>query len=120
MNRRRAAAIGATGGFASGLLGVGGGTVMVPLMTIGRRVNQKRAQAISLAAIIPISLVALTVYVVAGEVRYLAALVLIIGAAAGAPVGATIAARLPDRLLRRIFGVLLFASGVTLIVRAFL
>ena len=52
------AAIEAIGGLAGGLLGVGGGSVMVPLQVIWAKRTQHRATGTSLAAIIPIVVVA--------------------------------------------------------------
>ncbi|MQB00924.1 MAG: TSUP family transporter [Actinobacteria bacterium] len=50
-------AIGLVAGLASGLLGVGGGIVMVPLLTAFVGLDQHRAHATSLAAIVPIAAV---------------------------------------------------------------
>src|SRR5258708_15746137 len=56
------AAIGAIGGLAGGLLGVGGGFVMVPLQVIWAKRSQHRATGTSLAAILPIAIVAAATY----------------------------------------------------------
>src|SRR5215203_6009785 len=47
------ATCGGVGGLLSGLLGIGGGTVMVPLMVLLARMDQRQAHAISLGAMIP-------------------------------------------------------------------
>ena len=57
-DRRIDAAIGAIGGLAGGLLGVGGGFVMVPLQVIWAGRSQHQATGTSLAAILPIAVVA--------------------------------------------------------------
>jgi uncharacterized membrane protein YfcA len=57
-DRRVHAAIGAIAGLAGGLLGVGGGFVMVPLQVIWAGFDQHKASGTSLAAILPIGLVA--------------------------------------------------------------
>ena len=51
----RLGAIGLAGGLFSGLLGVGGGVVMVPLLVLWGGYGQRDAHAVSLGAIIPIS-----------------------------------------------------------------
>src|SRR5436853_4594272 len=81
-------AIGLGGGLLSGLLGVGGGIVMVPLLVLWAGYAQRDAHAISLGAIIPISIAGIATYGVAGEVRYWPALGLAVGSAAGAGNGA--------------------------------
>ena len=62
-------AIGAGGGLLSGLLGVGGGIVMVPLLVLWAAYSQREAHALSLGAIIPISIAGIATYGVAGEVH---------------------------------------------------
>src|SRR4051794_39716654 len=63
---RQLAAIGGAGGVLSGLLGVGGGVVMVPLLVLRAGYRQRDAHAMSLGAIIPISLASVATYGVAG------------------------------------------------------
>src|SRR5262249_16267258 len=66
---RELVAIGILGGLLSGLLGVGGGIVMVPLLVLWARYSQRDAHAASLAAIIPISVAGILTYGIAGEVK---------------------------------------------------
>ena len=73
------AAIGVCGGLLSGLLGVGGGVVMVPLLVLWASYGQRDAHAISLGAIIPISIAGIATYGIAGEVRWWDALALAAG-----------------------------------------
>src|ERR1041385_5664210 len=110
-------AIGLGGGLLSGLLGVGGGIVMVPLLVLWARFGQRDAHAISLGAIIPISIAGIATYGIAGQVRYLPALALAVGAIAGAQLGAGVLARIDERLLKGIFGLFLIGVAVLLVVR---
>jgi uncharacterized membrane protein YfcA len=106
-NRRgtsRYAVTGLVGGALSGLLGIGGGTVMVPLLVLWAGRGQREAHAMSLAAIVPISLAAVVVYGGAGEVDVPAAAALTLGSVAGSRVGAGILARAPDVALKAAFG----------------
>jgi uncharacterized protein len=111
-------AIGVGGGVLSGLLGVGGGIVMVPLLVLWAGYSQRDAHAISLGAIIPISLSGVVTYGVAGEVRVWEAVALSIGAVAGARVGAGLLTRLDDYVLKLAFGVFLVFVAVLIGVRA--
>src|SRR5687767_13447117 len=86
--------IGLAGGVLSGLLGVGGGIVMVPLLVLWVGYAQRHAHAISLGAIVPISLAGVVTYGFAGEVRVWEAVPLAIGAVAGARIGAGLLTRL--------------------------
>ena len=107
-------AIGLGGGVLSGLLGVGGGIVMVPLLVLWARYSQRDAHAMSLGAIIPISVAGIAIYGAAGEVRYWEALGLAAGSIVGARVGAAALARIDERLLKVVFGAFLFAVAVVL------
>ena len=94
-------------GLASGLLGVGGGIVMVPLLTLALGLNQHQAHATSLAAIIPIAAVGAVTFAVAGHVDYGIAGCLAAGSLIGAPIGARVMARSGESLLKIMFGVLM-------------
>ena len=108
------AAIGVCGGLLSGLLGVGGGVVMVPLLVLWASYGQRDAHAISLAAIIPISIAGIATYGIAGEVRWWDALALAAGSIVGAQIGAGILTRIDERLLKVIFGTFLIGVAALL------
>jgi uncharacterized protein len=114
---RRFAAIGGAGGLLSGLLGVGGGVVMVPLLVLRAGYRQREAHAMSLGAIIPISLASVITYGVAGQVRVGYALALAAGSVLGARVGAGLLARIQERPLKIVFGVFLGAVAILLVAR---
>jgi uncharacterized membrane protein YfcA len=107
-------AIGVGGGVLSGLLGVGGGVVMVPLLVLWAGYAQRDAHAVSLGAIIPISMAGIATYGVAGEVRWWQALALGAGSVVGAPVGAALLVRIDERLLKVIFGTFLVGVAALL------
>jgi uncharacterized protein len=111
-------AIGLGGGVLSGLLGVGGGVVMVPLLVLWAGYAQREAHAVSLGAIIPISVAGVATYGAAGEVRWWQALGLAAGSIVGARVGAGILARIDERLLKVVFGTFLVGVAALLGARA--
>jgi uncharacterized membrane protein YfcA len=111
---RRYDLTGLLGGLLSGLLGIGGGTVMVPLLVLWGGRPQRQAHAMSLAAIIPISLAAVLVYGRAGKVNILDAVALGAGAIVGARTGARLLARAPDRALKGAFGVFMLLAAVSI------
>ncbi len=108
--------IGVLAGYASGLVGVGGGIVMVPLLLAVLHVSQHEAHATSLAAIVVIAAFGAAVFASAGEVEMDAALALTIGAVAGAPLGARIMAESDEGPLRIAFGVIMIATGIVMVV----
>ena len=111
-------AIGIAGGVLSGLLGVGGGIVMVPLLVLWAAYGQRDAHALSLGAIIPISLASVITYGAAGKVHYGEAAALAVGAVAGARIGAGALARIDEKQLKLVFGVFLAAAGILMLVRS--
>lgn len=110
------ATIGAAAGVLSGLFGVGGGIVMVPALVMAG-LGQHRAQATSLAAIVPIAIVGAILFGRADSVDLGAAAVLAAGSLVGARAGALLMHRLSGALLTRIFGVFLIIVAVTMLLR---
>lgn len=108
--------IGVVGGFFSGLLGIGGGTVMVPMLVLLGGVAQREAHATSLAAMILIATAALLVYGGAGKVDLFAAGALLIGSLAGARLGAHLLAKASDNGLKAAFGSFLIVAAVLMVI----
>ncbi len=111
-------AIGLTGGLISGLVGVGGGIVMVPLMVAILAMTQHRAHGTSLAMIVPIAISAVIPYWIAHGMDWL-----VVASLAGTSVGfAVVGARLTKHLnatvLRRGFAVLLMLTAIRLLLSA--
>ena len=114
---RRLATIGGVGGLLSGLLGVGGGLVMVPLLVLWAGYKQRDAHAMSLAAIIPISLASVITFGAAGEVRIGYAVALTLGSIVGARLGAGALARVDERWLRIAFGLFAAVASILLFLK---
>ncbi|MCD2441497.1 sulfite exporter TauE/SafE family protein [Agromyces sp. SYSU K20354] len=99
----RLALIGAAGGLLSGAFGVGGGILMVPLLIVFADMDQRRASATSLAAIVPTAVVGAITYSVNGEVDVIAALFVAAGGIVGGWLGAKLLGRIPLTWLRWMF-----------------
>ena len=108
--------IGLVAGLFSALFGVGGGIVVVPLLILTARFEERPAMATSLAAIVVISLVGAVTYALHGEVKPGAAAVVGLPAVAGAVAGTALQQRLATRTLSLAFAALLIAVGVRLLV----
>jgi len=98
-------------GVASGIVGIGGGVLMVPLMVVGFGFGQHLAQGTSLVAIIPTALVGAITHGRRGNVVWRAAGLMALTGAVGAVVGAFVALSLPTTLLGRLFGAFLLFSA---------
>jgi uncharacterized protein len=102
-----AALVGLGAGTVSGLFGVGGGVLFVPALTLVLGLSQLHAEATSLAAIIPVALAGVWRQQRYGNMRWRAAATIGVASIAGVGVGALAASALPERDLRRLFGLLL-------------
>lgn len=107
--------IGLAAGVLSGLLGVGGGIVMVPLLVGVVGLSQHSAHATSLAALVPIAAVGAVKFAAEGSVDYRIAALLALGALLGAPLGAALMARAKEGVLKTLFGILMVAVGAQLL-----
>lgn len=106
--------IGLLGGFASGLFGVGGGVIFVPLLVLVLNTNIHVAIGTSLAAIIPTAVVGAFRHFTAHSVDLKAAFFLALFAVVGAWLGANLSLRMDVVLLRKIFSVFLFFVALRL------
>jgi uncharacterized membrane protein YfcA len=116
MNVPLAIGLGVLVGIISGLVGIGGGLVAVPLLVYGMHMTQHRAQGTSLAMLLlPSGLLAFWKYYKAGNADLSLGLWLSLGLFAGGYLGGTWAQwaqSLPESSLRRGFAVLLVLAGV--------
>jgi uncharacterized membrane protein YfcA len=100
-------------GVAAGMVGIGGGVLLVPLLVLFFGFRQHRAQGTSLVALIPpTGLLAFLTYAKAGYVNWLAGFLLIPGVFLGGILGALLARRLNPRRMRQVFAALMFILGV--------
>lgn len=114
-NDVRALAIGFVGGIASGMLGVGGGVVLVPALVLALRLQQRDANVVSLAAIIPIAAVGAIFFAGAGNIDARLAAALLTGSMVGAMVGAKLLIRTPEPVLRGLFAIVAALAGVKML-----
>ena len=108
--------IGLFAGLLSGLFGVGGGTVIVPLLVLLLAYDQRLAAGTSLAAIVPTVIVGVISYGLNDSVAWIPGLILAAGAVVGAQIGTWLLPRVPLAVLRWIF----IAFLVVVIVSLFL
>ena len=107
--------VGAVAGVLSGMLGIGGGAVMVPAMTLLLGLSQHVAQGTSLLVIIPTAISGSITHFRMGNIRPRTAGWLSAGGVLGAVAGALLALASPDQLLRLLFGAYLGFTGVRML-----
>jgi len=110
------ALIGALGGLLSGTFGIGGGTVMVPLLVTFAGMDQRRAAATSLAAIIPSAIAGTFAYAASGSINLAAGACVAVGGVLGSYAGARLLTHLPLGWLRWMFIGLLTGVAVRMLI----
>ena len=108
-------AIGFGIGILSGLLGVGGGIFLVPIMEGYLAIPQHAAHATSLLVVLPTAIAGSFVYSQHQNLDYMMAFSLAVGAMAGAAIGAHFMKRIPAHQLKRYFGVMLLLVGLRMV-----
>lgn len=109
--------LGVAVGTFSGLIGIGGGIIAIPALTMLFGFSQQQAQGTTLAMMLPpIGLLAAWAYYNHGYVDVKAAGLLAIGFLIGGYFGAKLAVTLPTALLKKTFAVLLLIIGIKMLV----
>lgn len=111
------AGLGFFGGLASGLLGIGGGLLIVPIMTFAMGMAIHFATATSMFTMIFTSISGVAQHYQANHIYFETALLLALGAIFGAQVGAFTSKRISSKNLRRVFGIVVIVSGVNMILK---
>lgn len=105
-------------GFASGLFGIGGGSLMVPALTLVLGLGITRAVATSLFAMFPSAVTAAGKQYLQGNLFPELAVPLILGITVGASLGPYAARHVPKKAVRRGFGLLLLLVAARMVLRA--
>jgi uncharacterized membrane protein YfcA len=107
--------IGLLAGMLSGVFGVGGGVIMVPLLVFLLGVNQHQAQGTSLAVLsVPVTFLAAYTYYKSGDdlVNWKYALIIAVCFVAGGYFGSKLAIVINEQLLKKVFAVILFLTAI--------
>ncbi len=102
------------GGVASGLFGIGGGPVLVPVMNLTMRVPVKAAAATSSFMVGMTASASALIYYSRGHVAPLITIISMVGIIAGARIGVRLASRLPQHLLIVLFVVVLLVLSLSM------
>ena len=103
---------GAAAGVVNGLFGGGGGMLLLPLFTRWAKLEERRAYATCVAAILPACSVSALVYFLGHRVAAAELLPYLLGGAIGGFVGGRTYGKVPVALLRKVFGLFLLYGAV--------
>lgn len=117
MSRRlpRLAVIALVAGAFSGLFGVGGGAIIVPLLVLWLAYDERVATGTSLAAICVIATAAAVVHGLLGNVDLLKGVMIGVPAVGGVVAGTALQQRIPTRAIAGLFAALLVISATLLV-----
>ena len=108
--------IGILTGIFSGLLGVGGGLIMIPMFVFFLGFSQHMAQGMSLAVMLPpVTLLAAWNYHKAGYIDWKIALIVSVLFIIGGFFGSKIALKIDQQMLKKVFGVLIILAGLKML-----
>lgn len=109
--------IGLSAGILSGMVGVGGGIIMVPLFVLFLGLTQHNAQGLSLAVMLPpVTFLAVYNYQKAGGgIDWIAVLIVSLLFVIGGFIGSKIALQIDQRMLKKVFGFLMLFVAIKLI-----
>lgn len=107
--------IGLVTGLVNGLLGIGGGTILIPCMVFLLGISQHQAHGTSLAIILPTALVSAIIYGINSDLNIKLALQVALGGIAGGYLGARLMNYIPAQTLKKFFAVFMFLAGLRMV-----
>ena len=108
--------LGIVAGLTSGMIGIGGGIIIVPVLVFFFGFSQQLAQGTTLALMVPpLGALAAWTYYQKGYVDLKTAGLICLGFLVGSVLGADLAIRLPTEILTRTFGVIMVAIGLKML-----
>ncbi len=110
------AAVGIVTGILNGMFGSGGGCIVIPAMEKFLGIDEKKSHATAIAVILMMSVVSSAVYIKNGFFDFRLWLLVSAGGIAGGMLGAKILAKLSGKWLKIIFGALIIAAAIKMII----
>jgi len=108
--------LGIAAGMLSGLIGIGGGVIIVPVLIFLFGFSQHQAQGTTLALLVPpIGLPAAWAYFKHGYVNFEVAMLVCVGFFLGGFIGAKLATGVSSVVLERVFGIAMLVVGLTML-----
>ena len=108
--------VGLVAGYLSGLIGIGGGVVIVPVLVYLLHMNQKAAQGTTLFMfILPIGFLGVYNYYKEGQIDFKSALIMCITFVIGSYFGSKTALSFDTKLVKQIFGAIIMLIGLKML-----
>ncbi|MFZ7104345.1 MAG: sulfite exporter TauE/SafE family protein [Peptococcaceae bacterium] len=107
--------IGVITGIVNGLLGIGGGTILIPAMIFLLGEKQHKAHGTSLAIILPTALISAIIYKYNNYLDLSLSLKVALGAVVGGYIGAKLMNKIPAQSLKKLFGIFMVIAGLRMV-----
>lgn len=110
----------AIGAIVSGIvggMGMGGGTLLIPVLTIFFAFNQQNAQGINLLVFIPMSIVAIIIHIKNNLINYKVGITLMLSGILTSVLASLLANKINSKLLSRLFGGFLLIVAVVQVIQ---
>lgn len=107
--------IGLLSGFVNGLFGSGGGIIVVPGLVFILGLAQHKAHATALMIILPLSILSSIVYFNNHLIDFSTTIKVSIGATIGSYIGAKTLNKIPNKWLRKIFGIFMIIAAIRMV-----
>ncbi len=104
--------VGVLTGTVNGLLGIGGGTILIPAMVFLMGISQYQAHGTSLAVILPTTVASCIIYGISSDLNFPVAVEVASGGILGGYLGAKLMNKIPAIRLRQFFGLFMFLAGL--------
>lgn len=110
--------LGIVAGIFGGILGIGGGTIIIPYLVYITSLTQHQAQGVSLVlSALPVGLLAAIKYYKEGNLNLSIGLLVAAGFFIGGYLGAIVAHKIPEFLLKKFFGIYLLIVAIKMILK---
>ena len=108
--------LGSAVGIINGLFGSGGGVIAVCALEKKSKIKERKSHATSVAIILPVSVVSAAIYFFKAEIDFINVLKASAGGIAGGILGAFILSRISNNIIRRVFGAVMIASSIRMLI----
>ncbi|WDV47517.1 sulfite exporter TauE/SafE family protein [Clostridiaceae bacterium M8S5] len=111
--------VGLITGLINGLIGSGGGIIIVPFLKYCVNLDPHKSHATAIAIIFPITIISTFIYFENGYVELKTGLIVASGSVIGGYIGAKLLNKVPKKLLRKTFGILMIIVAIRMLIKCF-
>lgn len=108
--------VGLGGGLINGMFGAGAGLLLVPLIGLSSKMEEKKVHATTLACVLLMCVVSSVIFIVKKQVDYKLTMWCLIGSLIGAVLGTVLLQKFKNKIINMIFSCILVLAGVLMIV----